>query len=313
VRLGVAQHVRGGLVELPGREREVLVDEDVLPGHEHVVEHDQRVRLVEARGQRIVEHAGRGAGVGPSSVQLEAGRVVGYDYRDGVVLVAGAQRQDHRDEHPVRHHAAGGEHLRPANDDAAVALGRRARVQEGLRLLVGGLCPVDRRLHDGVAEIEILVGRLRVEAQQVVGELLAVAGEELRRAGEAGEEGGDVIGRAAEEAIRGVGPALDRLPPGGEVLARARHQPGLVDGPAVARRGIRHQRPIRRIVGDVVEVGERAYGGGEGRVIGDVLDTLAVEEHRAAIAQPAYVVRTTPCHAAPPSAAARAGSRPRSY
>jgi hypothetical protein len=46
VRLGIAEDVRGGDAELTGGQLNILVDEHVLPRHEDIVEHDQRIGFV---------------------------------------------------------------------------------------------------------------------------------------------------------------------------------------------------------------------------------------------------------------------------
>jgi hypothetical protein len=89
-------------------------------------------------------------------------------------------------------------------------------------------------MDDDVADVEILVGSLGSEAQKVVGELLPALRIERGRAREAGEKRRDMIGRAPQEAIARISPEFDRAAPRRQVLAGARHQPGLVDGSTIA-------------------------------------------------------------------------------
>jgi len=74
-------------------------------------------------------------------------------------------------------------------------------------------------MHDDVADVEIFIGGLGGEAEQVVGELRASARVERRRALEARDERRHVIGRAAEEPVARVGPAFDRAAARGEILS----------------------------------------------------------------------------------------------
>src|SRR5207245_3768972 len=72
--LRVAEDVRGRVEELLARELDVPVDEDVLPRDEDVVEYQEGVRFIEARGQRIVERARLSHRVRAARVEPQAGR-----------------------------------------------------------------------------------------------------------------------------------------------------------------------------------------------------------------------------------------------
>ncbi len=89
MRLGVAEHVGRGDAELTGRQFDVLIDKYVFPRHEDIVEHDQRIGLVEAARQRVVEHARWSERIGPARVELQSGRAVRHHAGDRVVFVAG--------------------------------------------------------------------------------------------------------------------------------------------------------------------------------------------------------------------------------
>ena len=107
--------------ELPGAPREVAVDEHALPRHQDVLEHHQRVRLVVARGQRVVVLAGRRRLYGRRQYSFRPWRCRQRE-ADGEVLVVRAERLDAGDEHLVGDGAAGGEHLGAADDDALLGL-----------------------------------------------------------------------------------------------------------------------------------------------------------------------------------------------
>ena len=117
---------------------DVTIDEDLLPGHNDVVEHHGRVDLVEPRGERVVEDARRRRRVRAARVEPEALGVHRHDERDGVVLVTRDERGDVGEEEPVGHRRRRGDRLSPAHDDPAVGLPHDAGMEERLRMAVGG-------------------------------------------------------------------------------------------------------------------------------------------------------------------------------
>ena len=153
----VAERVRGGLPPLIAGDFDVAVDEHVLPGHEHVVEHHVAVGFVEAARQRIVERVVGAERERPARIELEARRVDRHREAVGVVLVARLQRMDAAQMQPVGQHAAGGKLLRARDHDAVVALLDHAGVERRIALLVRRLAAVDLRRHDRVADVEMLV------------------------------------------------------------------------------------------------------------------------------------------------------------
>ena len=138
-RLEVGERVRRRLVELRVDQIDVLVHEHLLPRHEHVVEHDRRVDLVEARGERVVEDARGALRVRPARIDAQARGVHRRHERQRVVLVARHERRDVGDEEPVGQHGRRRDALGAAHDDAAVALRRHARIEKRLGLAVRGL------------------------------------------------------------------------------------------------------------------------------------------------------------------------------
>jgi len=66
----------------------------------------------------------------------------------------------------------------------------------------------------------VIVARVLVERDQVVGVTLSGGRKECRIGGETSEESGDMIGRAAHQAEGVLGPALDHA------AARPRERPG---------------------------------------------------------------------------------------
>ena len=64
-----------------------------------------------------------------------------------------------------------------------------------------------------------------VERDEIVGELLPGAGEEIRRRRIAGKETGDVIGRAAHQAEGRLGPGFGEQPPRAQIGVGVRDLP----------------------------------------------------------------------------------------
>ncbi len=287
-RLEVRGDVGGRLVELGGHPLHALVDEHVLPRHQHVVEDHGGVHLVEARGERVVVDAGGERGVRPSREQPEPRGAHRHHQRDRVVLVPRDERGDIAHEEPIGHRHRRGDGVGAADHDARVGLPHHPGVEERLRVPVGRRDPVDLGRHDRVGHVEILVARPGVEANDVVPELPAPAVEELPPAREGGEHRGDVIGGAAHQPVRALGPEAVHRAPAPQVLGRARDQPHRAD-PAAARR-IEAGGDLRGLAGGLVALRDAPDGLGEGRMAGDVGDALAVEEDGAPVAQAGEVV-----------------------
>ena len=243
----------GRVVELRAAHVGVAVDEHALPRHLHVVEIDQRVVLVEARRDRIVEHRHRGRLVGLARQHAQAFGVHRQRAGEGEVLLAGLQRLQVGDEHLVRHDRTGAEHLGAADGDAAGVLVDDARDQV-LGLLAPVLAALGLRIDDHVGEEVVVAARLleiiraapwRAPAPCLLEHLDAHALADQRR--------GEMIRRAAHEAVGQRGPGLQRLAPLHHLGVVARHLPGAVDA-AVRAFGLeRHQLDVFRLRLEVVE------------------------------------------------------------
>ena len=93
---------------------DVAVDEDVLPGHQHLVDDEHRVVLVEPARQRIVErtaHHRRGHLVGRAADELHARRVGRHHEHGREILVLQRDEPVMRDEGVVGQHRSGRHHL----------------------------------------------------------------------------------------------------------------------------------------------------------------------------------------------------------
>jgi hypothetical protein len=168
-------------------------------------------------------------------------------------------------------------------------------MQKRLGVAVGGPRPVHLRRHNRVGHVEILVARARVEAHDVVAVARAGLVEEVPPARERGEYAGDVVGRAPHEPERRLGPEPMDAPAGAEVVRRARDEPHVAVARARRRIRERQRRIVRGGLGAVVGLGDSADGLDERRVLGDVVDALAVEVHRPPVPE-ARDVRVTAAH-----------------
>ena len=267
----------------------VAVDEDVLPGHQHLVEDEHRVVLVEPARQRIVEgaaHRGRRHLVGCAADELHARRI-GRDHEDdGEFLVLNRNQPVMGDEGVVGQHRAGRHHLGAGDDDAGVGLllDMAADVADLVRRPVA----VDRRMDDGVIdEGHALLAEL-VPALRIV--LIGIV--EIGIGAERRQERRLVVGRAADPAVGEARPFGDRVAAGEHLLERFRRLEVGVRHAAVAGLGRQQDLVLALgIVQRVVEPRDHARGVAEGRMLGHVLHALAVDVDLAAVAKRGEILR----------------------
>ena len=202
----------GRLVELGARERGVPVDEHALPRHEHAIEDHEGVRLVEARGEGVVVHAGRGLGIGAAHDHAQSGGGRGHAEREGVALVAGAERHDGAHEDLVGDGGPRAERLGARDDDAVAPLLDHPGIEVRILLLVRRLRAVDVGRDDDVRGVEVVVTKVGVEPHHVVAEALTVPREEVGAQGEARHEPSHVVGRAAHHSEGRIRPEAMRTP-----------------------------------------------------------------------------------------------------
>jgi hypothetical protein len=283
LRLAVAQHVSAGVEELGTQPVDVATHENVRPGHVHVVEHNQRIGLVVAAGHRIVECAGLADRVRPPAVRLQTRRRNRDDGCEGLVDIVGGERLDAGHQDVVAHRRAGAEHLRAAQHDAVLVLLGHTDLHEVAVPAVRGRCPAHLRRNDHVAEEQGLVQQPPVPPGDVGAELAPIAVEHFGMAREPREKGCHVVGTATHEAVRQLRPSADRFPAVAQVLGCSRDQERLERLPPRLGRNGGHS--VRRVAGEVVELGDRGGDAGERRVRADVPHALAVHDHRAAITQ----------------------------
>ena len=115
LRLVVLVDVAGRGVELARAHGGAAMDEHPLPRDLHIVEPDQPVILVEARGERVVEGGERAALIGFARQQPESLRRHRDREADRVVLLVRLQRLEVGHEQLVGEHSRGAEHLAAAH------------------------------------------------------------------------------------------------------------------------------------------------------------------------------------------------------
>ena len=265
------------------RQNGVVVDEDALPRHLDLVAQQHAVAFVVAIGQRRIEFR-RAVGLHRlARPQPQTWRVARDGAGDRFLLLLRRQRDDIADPDVVCEHRAGGEHLHAGDDDAVILLAHHAQGRHRQILLeieiriARGL----RRQHR-ISNVKIVVAGMLVIAQHVVGVRVG-RGQRAEIHRHAGDEGGDVVRRAAEQAIGEIGntPVADHAPL--QILARARPQE--IDRMAAAVLLVGHLGAKRRIGLHVVERHHRLRRVAERRVRGDVVDLFVADIDHAAVAQ----------------------------
>ena len=201
------------VVELP-----IAVAEDALPRHEDVVEDGEGVHLVEAAGEGlVVEGAARVEAL--AADEAEAFRRNGDGEAEGVhLLLLAAQGAVGRDEELVREGREGGEELGAAQDDALRGGVDDADGDVGVGLLADGGAPVHLRVAEAMGERQVVVADVGVVVDEVLGEHPLIAAVLLGHLAGGGHLNVDVVGRAAEDAVVGVGDDLEGAAAAQQVL-----------------------------------------------------------------------------------------------
>ena len=195
---------------------DVAMDDDVLPGDEGVVEHEDGVVLVEAGGERIVPgRAGGGGGqlVGGAADQLDARRVHRRDEHHHHAGIDDLLAHVLAEEIVVGEGRVGGHHLGAGDVDAGVRLLLDGDVD--VLHLLDRLVAVDGRIDQRVVEIEHGLLAALVPGARVAGELAVELGVGAQRV----EERGLVVGAAAHPAVGDARPGGDGVALGDDVLA----------------------------------------------------------------------------------------------
>ena len=195
------------------------MEQHVFPGNENVVEHEDRVVLVEARRQRIIErraHHARRHLVGCAAEQFHARRIhrrdehhreIGVVQRHGGVL---AEKIIMRQRRRGRHHLGAGN----INSGVGVFLDGDVDVLD----LIGRLGAIDRRIDDGVVHEQHVLLRAPVPGLRVAGELAV----EIVIGAERVHQRRLVVRRTPHPAVGHARPLRDGVALRDQILARVR-------------------------------------------------------------------------------------------
>ena len=267
---------------------DVAVDEHVLPRHQHLVEDEDRVVLVQPAGERVVERAAHHLGnhlVGRPADQLHPGRAHRDRAHDRELPTLHRHRPVVGDEVVVSERRSGGDDLGAADDDPVVAL--LLDVHEHVADVLQRPVAVDRRVDDRVVPVQDALLGLAVPAPSV----LLVGLVEVGVGAERGQERRLVVGAAPEPPVAQAGPLGDRLQVADAVLGAARVAEELVGAPAAPGVGLGGDHIAGcRVVQRVVQPRDRAGRVTERGMRGDVLDPLAVHVHLPAVTQALQVL-----------------------
>ncbi len=260
---------------------EIAIEEDVLPGHEHLVEHQDRVVLVEPRGERVVEGAPHHRCVElvrrPTD-ELYAGAVHREHRKQRHRRVAQRRRPVVADEVEVGEGGSRGDDLCAAHDQAGVGL--LFDVDIHVPHIVGHRGFVDRRIHEGVVEKEAALLREAVPALGVLVVGLVELGVGAERAGQARF----VVGGAPHPAVGDPRPGRDRLSRLNDLFGGARHFVEGMGEAAVARVGGRGEHlPPLGVVKRVIHPRDHPSRVAERGVVHHVFDPLAAEPDLAVV------------------------------
>ena len=284
VGLVVAHHVaRRTDIDL-ARHFGIVVHDDALPRHLHVLEDHHRVGLVEAIGERVVELAHGMLLEGLPRPDRDAFRAEGNAAGDRLLDLAGAERQQIADPCLVGEDRRGAQHLHAVEGDPGIVLVGHAkrRDRHALALVHFRLARALGR-QNGVGRAHVVLAHVPVIADHVLAEALPDALEQIRAHGESGDEARDVIGRPPEQAVSPGRDAAVGLHPLAKVVLRLRHQePARVAFPVLLER---HDVDVLGGALAVVEHRERPGAVAEGGMHGHVVDRRAADIDLASVPQ----------------------------
>ena len=260
-RHDLVRHVHGGARLGVDRVAQLRLpdDEAPLPGHEHVVEHDDRVDLLEARRERMVEVAA--AEVEALATQeAQAGRVARDRERERVGRVLGRALEHRRghDEDLVGERADRREDARAPDHDAVVVAVDDAGRERRAALLRDADRAVRLRVHERMREQQVVVAHVLVVALHVLAVAALVLAEPVGRGGERHERAVAVVARATEGAERELGRHAHRRRAPLDVCDARGLQERHTDALA-GRGGVCHHLAQRRIVLEVEELRVRLH------------------------------------------------------
>src|SRR5262249_7621779 len=156
------------------------VNNDPVPGDEHIVEDSDAVHLLEAAAQRVVKAVVWRRRHWLAADELQTRRVIldREPHRVGVVPLGHAPAPPETEQLP-RYWRHGAQHLRAAYHNAVARLLHLSQVQERLLLLRRRPRPVNLRVNQHVCEKEVVVADVFVVAYCILPEALAAPRELL--------------------------------------------------------------------------------------------------------------------------------------
>ena len=265
---------------------DIAKDEDVLPGDEHLVHDEDRVVLVEAARQRIVERAAEHGGalfVRDAADEFGALGVGRNDEDEGEIPVLDRQQPDMRDKGEMGQRRAGGDDLGAGDVDPGIGLAGHMRidVSRAARRTRSHVA-VDRRVDERMVDERYPLLAVSVPAPRIflIGLIKFRIGAQRR------EKCGLVVGRPPEPPIGQARPGRDRVAAGDQLLGGARrHEIPMGEAAPFGRAG-QHALAIGMVAMQrVVESGDHPRGIAKGRMGGHVLDPLAVDPHLPAVVE----------------------------
>ena len=221
------RHDAGAVVE-PVAQLGVAMNEDALPRHQHVIEYDHRVGLVEARREWIIHHRSgvlvdhRRATDEPQPRRVDRNAEA---ERVGLRLLAVGEVGRGQHQQIVRVGAQGGHHAGTANDDAGIGFLDDFR-REILVLLLDRPRAVDLRIDQSMCKADVVFADPGMIGADILGKAAVVLTELLGRRGEAGEEDVHEIGAAPEHAASRIHPDLHHVAATDQIFDRARLDEG---------------------------------------------------------------------------------------
>jgi hypothetical protein len=159
-------------------EPHVAEQEDALPRHQHVVEEDDAVHLLEAGAERVVEMGtAEIVAVAAKEAQALGGAGNGEGEREGAVR-AGVEAEARRiDRDLVGVGTEGREDAGAPDDDAGARLADDVERGAFLEIIEAGARPAALQIDEGVGEDEIVLADVLVVAAHILAELGAAARE----------------------------------------------------------------------------------------------------------------------------------------
>ena len=186
----------------------ISVEEDALPGDEHVVEDHHRILLFKARAERmVVDVAVVVHRFAAEELQPLGG--AGNGKAEGIGRILGIRGEQRRGENEdFVGHGQRRQHARAANHNAVVALLFDARAEEGVGLAGNACAAVGLRVDQRVRQAEVVLAHIFVVATRVLAEARVLLRKKVRAAGIGGNGAVQIVRRTAHHAHAVIGPAF---------------------------------------------------------------------------------------------------------